>query len=564
MKRFTLHSLLSTGLLSTLVLTGCTGQIPGSFRLAATTQKYSSTQDINTKIDMLWVVDNSASMDVTQQKLRAGFTAFATKYMQPTWDIHVAVITTDTYMANTKFGNYLGTTISGTVGWTSPTIQARLASWVNPSWNPNLVHLGTGAFTNGVKFGELVPSWGTQYALLLPGIHDGPINALCSELMPYFLNGLSACGTRDAASANTGTANCLNPGGGESSITQCVNTIQNDTVHSGKAVIKTMPPNGTPGNAAWITQLTNDFMINVTRGTAGQGSERGLGSVLQLLDDNEVSASAFFRPSSLRTIIFVSDEEDQTMTLPSSPAAGFNPQRFYKCDQASLLTLNAGNTALITGGSGYCCAGAGCRYGSEGLSCTQKTIDGYTYAPSVCPREDLLMPVADVKTRLDTFFKDLDGTTDPAGSANYFITSIVPLTGAAIQSLQAARAVEDLGVTSLKTHAVDRGDRYMELGTQVGNGSLALNIADNDYTPILDAIGRAIIEKKGTFKLDRAPLSAEDIQIRILHQDGSSSVVSTNLYTVSGKTLTISDINFLLTLNATDQISITYNPKTLN
>ena len=57
---------------------GCTGQIPNSFRFNQAIQTFSSTSNVNTKIDLLWVVDNSASMDVSQQKLRNGISGFAT------------------------------------------------------------------------------------------------------------------------------------------------------------------------------------------------------------------------------------------------------------------------------------------------------------------------------------------------------------------------------------------------------------------------------------------------------------------------------------------------------
>src|SRR6478672_3179624 len=88
-------------------LTGCTGQLPGSFRYSQQEQAFTSELSINTKIDLLWVVDNSSSMDIAQSKLRNGFATFAAKYMKPTWDIHVAVITTDSYLADPAWQSYL-------------------------------------------------------------------------------------------------------------------------------------------------------------------------------------------------------------------------------------------------------------------------------------------------------------------------------------------------------------------------------------------------------------------------------------------------------------------------
>ena len=100
----------------------------------------------------------------------------------------------------------------------------------------------------GLKYKELLPAWGMNYSLLQPGLHDGPIAGLCCEGLPYFLNGATNCDIRDDQSAYNGPSHCLNPSGAETSITQCVNTVENDTIHSGRAIISTMPPAGTAGD----------------------------------------------------------------------------------------------------------------------------------------------------------------------------------------------------------------------------------------------------------------------------------------------------------------------------
>lgn len=544
-----------------VVASSCTGQIPNSFRLEQQEQSFSSNEKVNTKIDLLWVVDNSASMDVSQEKLRSGFASFARKYLKPTWDIRVAVITTDTYMSDPRFQNYLNTVIPNTSGWTSPYIQGRLASWQNPSWSPNLVNTSTGAFDTGVKFGELVPVWGPGWATLVPGKHDGPIPALCSEILTYFKNGPTQCAIRDDQTVNTGVENCLNPGSGESSITQCVNTVQNDTVRSGRPIIETQPPSGTSGDDAWINDLIRDFTVNITTGSVGQGSERGFSSVLQLISENEVSETAFFRPGSLRGIIFVTDEEDQSMVNQTGAASTFTPWSDYKCDQAGLIAMNG--SSAVTGTNGLCCSDSAknCTYGKAGTTCSAKIIDGVEWKVSVCAREDLLMPVADMKTQLDQFFLSLDGSE--ATEANYFVVSIVPLTIQSVQRLQALRDLDDTHVGARRTVAVDRGDRYIELGNQVGNGSLALDIAEDDYSPILEAIGKSIISKKSTFSLGRAPTGEEDMVVLIKHADGSTTKVSRDKYVIEGKFLIINDLDFVLTLASTDEVVINYQPKTV-
>lgn len=547
----------------------CTGQLPGSFRLAQQEQTFSSQLQVNTKIDLLFVVDNSSSMDVSQEKLRKGFTGFAEKYMQPTWDIRVAVITTDTYLANSAFTTYLNSKVPYTTAWTSPYISSRLGTFKNPSSNSTLVNLTTGAFDAGVKYMEMIPVWGRSFARLLPGYHDGPTTALCFEGLPYFLLGVTQCQIRDQLASTAGTEGCLRPNAslGESGLTQCVNTVENDSVHSGHAIISTLPPvgtlvpEGTVTRQAWTNQLIDHFMINATTGSVGHGSERGLGSTLQLLEDNETTETAFFRPNSLRGIIYISDEDDQTMELPSNPDSAFSPWSNYRCDQAGLEAAN-GSGGSVSGNNGLCCSDASknCRFGSNGTSCPAKTVDGFTYTLSICAQTNALIPVSTVKDKIDTFFKNLDASSD---TPNYFVASIVALTGDAIQQLQTSRNHDDTLVGTLKTVAVDRADRYISLGELVANGSMAMNIADDDYSPILDAIGKTIIEKKSVFTLSRVPTQIDDMIVTVVHADGTSTKLPNDKLAISGKSLIITDQNFVLGLASTDKISINYQPKTV-
>ena len=324
-----------------------------------------------------------------------------------------------------------------------------------------------------------------------------------------------------------------------------------------------MPGGALSGAAltAWANQLRDDFMVNVTTGTSGSGSERGLGSVLQLLSDNEVSGSPsrFFREGSIRAVIFVSDEDDQTMDIPASPPSDFSPFSYYQCDQAGLVSLNG--AAPVTGMNGYCCTtpGNNCRYGAEGTSCSPKTVDGFTYTPSLCPRADKLIPVASVKAQLDSFFLGLDGhaSTD----ANYLVVTITPTTAASIQQMQADRNTEDMAATGFKLVSTDRADRYIELGNLVGNGSLTMDMGSTDYTPLLDSIGLAIVNKMAVYTLQRAPTAQEEMIVKVIHGDSSFTVVPATDYVVNGKTIVL-DTDVVLSLAASDRISINYQPKT--
>ncbi len=62
-----------------------------------------------TKVDLLWVIDNSQSMVDNQRKLAQAFKAFSDKYLKADRDIRIARITTDAYKAGS-------TTLSGCKG----------------------------------------------------------------------------------------------------------------------------------------------------------------------------------------------------------------------------------------------------------------------------------------------------------------------------------------------------------------------------------------------------------------------------------------------------------------
>src|SRR5689334_6519450 len=62
-----------------LFFTSCTEQLPNSFRYLQQQQFFDATgmTGVNTKLDMLWVIDNSPSMGPSQKKIRDGFQLFA-------------------------------------------------------------------------------------------------------------------------------------------------------------------------------------------------------------------------------------------------------------------------------------------------------------------------------------------------------------------------------------------------------------------------------------------------------------------------------------------------------
>lgn len=586
-------------------LSACTGQLSGTFRYKQQEESFSDQQKINTQIDLLWVIDNSSSMDVSQKALRDKVAGFARKYLKPYWDIRVGVITTDTYLANPVFSGYLNRTIPSSSTYKSYHLSQLISTRVqaghttgNDEKLAKLSSMGVtitnnnataGIFSSGMKYQDLVPAWarGVDYARLLPGLHDGPVAGLCNEKLPYFIGDDNAsyplvvgpqCKIRDSAD-ETGPSTCLSAVGADS-VSQCVNTALNDTVRSGHAILSTTP-DGTMGDEAWVNEIVNRFMLNISAGSSGHGSERGLGSVLEFLDVNEKSETAFFRKGSLRGIIFLTDEDDQTMTLPDVGAVptDFTPDTNYVCDLPSLVAANTGKFAnpsnYIQNQYRYCgLAGATVATALVSEGCPSHTVDGYTYSVGTCPKTDKLVTVASVKDKIDTFFKTLDG----ADNANYFVVAIVPTTAATIQSLQSARYQSDdrldtlpffnsggslVTQTRLRLPAVDKGWRYLELVDQVGSGSLGLDIGAADYSVLLDSIGTTIVQKKSVFKVKFSPSSKDDMVVKVLHADGTETIIRHDQYEFEGRNVTITDQPFVLSLKESDRITINYEPKNL-
>jgi hypothetical protein len=538
----------------------------GSYSAPDTTLQV--TLPVNTKVDLLWIVANSSSMEVEQQKLRDGVAAFTQTYLQPTWDIRIAVIPTDTYLAGSQFHFFETNLEAGSVDYVSPYINSVFNGshpFNNPTTDPTLLtYTGSSyAFVSGFDLGQVIPAWATSYSRLIPGNHDGPMAALCVEYFPYFLWGSALCSVRDVPGAPTGVAACLNPSGSETGASQCVNTLENNTVHSGTTVISTQPPADTAGNQTWVNSLISTLTINISTGTTGDGSERGMESILQLIQDNESSTTAFFRPGSTRALVFVTAKDDQSMITEPNPTSSYTPYTHYLCDQSALVQDNPTLTGL-TASSGTCCSGGTCEFGAEGTSCSvaTKTIDGFTYTPGICPNPDQLLSVSSVKAQLDSFFLGLDGNS--ATQANYMIASVVALGSTSIQAIQNERNEETADVAAaspsqgLNLWTVDEGDRYIQLGQMVGNGSVALDLGSSDYSSVFDSIGAAIVQQKGSFPLSRAPFSQERVVVSILHADGSFTSLSPTQFTMNGSTLVISDQDAILSFQSTDQVQISF------
>jgi hypothetical protein len=70
------------------------------------------------------------------------------------------------------------------------------------------------------------------------------------------------------------------------------------------------------------------------------------------------------------------------------------------------------------------------------------------------------------------------------------------------------------------------------------------------------------VEKKNKFLLSRAPTGAEDMIVKVIYSSGVQSVIPSSKYVISGRQITITDYELMLSLSGKDRISINYQPKT--
>lgn len=68
--------------------------------LPASSNFKASSSFTQKKIDILWVIDNSGSMQTSQANLAANFNSFINNFSTKGYDFHMGVVTTDSYFAN--------------------------------------------------------------------------------------------------------------------------------------------------------------------------------------------------------------------------------------------------------------------------------------------------------------------------------------------------------------------------------------------------------------------------------------------------------------------------------
>lgn len=81
------------------LFTAC-GPGAGNFSILPANQSTFQGSTANNKVDILWVIDNSGSMDTKQANLATGFDSFAQLFVNKGFDFHMAIVSTDTYATN--------------------------------------------------------------------------------------------------------------------------------------------------------------------------------------------------------------------------------------------------------------------------------------------------------------------------------------------------------------------------------------------------------------------------------------------------------------------------------
>lgn len=93
---------IGVALLATTFMTACGSN---SFDLGLTGENFQqSSTSTRVPIDILWVIDNSGSMETSQANLAANFASFITNFQNTNFDYQIAVTTTEAYQSAAVFG----------------------------------------------------------------------------------------------------------------------------------------------------------------------------------------------------------------------------------------------------------------------------------------------------------------------------------------------------------------------------------------------------------------------------------------------------------------------------
>jgi hypothetical protein len=176
---------------------------------------------------------------------------------------------------------------------------------------------------------------------------------------------------------------------------------------------------------------------------------------------------------------------------------------------------------------------------------------------TICMDPSKLLPVSEFKTGLDSYFRKLDGGTDP----KYMVVAIVAKDVATIQALR-ADSIEN----GKKVITHEQGRRYLELVSQVP-GSFAMDIGAKDYSPILKKIGleienRSVVEENTAqvrFELKyRVDTSMETIVT--VERGSAKKKLSKDQFTITKNVVEIVDQKIISMLKPGDRIRVHFRP----
>lgn len=103
------------------------------------------------KIDILWVVDNSGSMETSQNSLASNFQSFINRFNQQKYDFQMAVTTTDAWEKQFNPNSIKSRIRDGAVLQTSPRIETHSNVFVMTPETPNISNV----FSTNIKQGTL-------------------------------------------------------------------------------------------------------------------------------------------------------------------------------------------------------------------------------------------------------------------------------------------------------------------------------------------------------------------------------------------------------------------------
>lgn len=81
-----------------VLLTGCEKSADSFSLLSDSSTFKQSTNYVQRKVDILWVIDNSGSMETSQQNLASNFQSFIHRFSRLNYDFQMGVVTTDAYL----------------------------------------------------------------------------------------------------------------------------------------------------------------------------------------------------------------------------------------------------------------------------------------------------------------------------------------------------------------------------------------------------------------------------------------------------------------------------------